>query len=54
MPPNIGGVEGCRGRVDGDPGGDTAELLVAERQRLEGHKRPRFEPEGEDRLGRAA
>jgi hypothetical protein len=53
MPPNIGGVERGRGRVDGDPGGDAAELLVAERHRFEGHKRPRFESEGEKRLGRS-
>ena len=54
MPPHIGCVEGGRGRVDGDPGGNAPQFFVAEWHGLEGHKRPRFEPKGEDRLGRAA
>ena len=54
MPPHIGGVEGGRVRVDGDPGGNAPQFLVAEQHGLEGHKRPQLEPEGEDRLGRAA
>ena len=54
MPPHIGGIEGGGGRVDGDPSGDAAQFLIAEQHRFEGYKRPRLEPEGEDRLGRAA